>query len=179
MLSKLTNFTLKKFNTLFNEGHTNYRAHGGVAFFIHETIPNQKLILSIRLQAIAARINIGRDVNIVSIYNSQSHAISENFLSTLFQQIPKPVILTGDFNIYHLLWGGPAKVNRVCQVLSFINKNQLNLLNDGRHTGTSGTSNLAIDVTIAPPSLQPVLSWNVTDSPLSSCVITVNIQSKT
>ena len=33
---------------------------------------------------------------------------------------------------------------------------------------------------IASPSLQPILSWNVTDSPLCSehCMITVNIQSK-
>ena len=36
-LSKQTNFNLKKHNGLFKEGHTNYRAHGGVAVFIHET----------------------------------------------------------------------------------------------------------------------------------------------
>ena len=79
MLSKQTNFNVKNYNGIFKEGHTNYRAHGGVATFIYE-----KLLLNIPLQAIAARINMGRDVIIVSIYNLLSHAISENLLSSLF-----------------------------------------------------------------------------------------------
>ena len=59
-------------------------------------------------------------------------------------------------------------------------KNQLSILNDGRHTRTSGTSKSAIDLTIASPSLQPILSWYVTDSSKCSdhCMITVSIQSK-
>ena len=86
MLTKQTNFNLKNYNELFNKGHTNYRAHGGVAIFLHENVPYQKLILSISLQAVAARINMGRDVTLVSVYNSRSYTINENLLSTLFQQ---------------------------------------------------------------------------------------------
>ena len=87
MLLELSNFNLKIYNGLFKRCHTNYRAHGGVAIFIHETDPYQKLILDTVLQAIPARINIGRDVIIVSIYISRSQAISENQLSTFFQQL--------------------------------------------------------------------------------------------
>ena len=101
MLSKQTNFNLKNYNGLFKEGRTNYRAHGGAPIFIHETIPYQKSILSNFLQATSARINIGRDVTRVSISNLRSHNTSENLLSIIFQQLPKPVILTGDFNSYH------------------------------------------------------------------------------
>ena len=104
MLSKQTNFNLKNDNGLLKEGDTNYGTHGGVAIFIHETIPYQKLILTTSLQAIADRINIGRDVTIVSIYNSRSHALSEKLLSTLIQQVPKHVMLTGDFNSYNQKW---------------------------------------------------------------------------
>ena len=39
MLSKETSLILKYYNRLFKEGHTNYGAHGGVATFIHKTIP--------------------------------------------------------------------------------------------------------------------------------------------
>ena len=46
MLPKQTNFSLKNYNGLLDEGHTNIRAHGGVAFFIHVTMPSQKLILN-------------------------------------------------------------------------------------------------------------------------------------
>ena len=63
---------------------------------------------------------------------------------------------------------------------NFIIKNQLKILNDKRHTRTSGTSKMVTDLTIVFPSLQSILSWIVTGSPLSSdhCLITVNIQSK-
>ena len=91
-LSKKTNSNLKNYNGLFKEGHTNYRAHRGVAFFIHEIIPYQKLILNTPLQAGRARFNIGKDVTIISIYNSRSHDISENLLSIIFQQLHKPVV---------------------------------------------------------------------------------------
>ena len=70
--------------------------------------------------------------------------------------------------------------NRGYQVLILTNKNQLNILNDGRDTRISGTSKSTMDLTIAFPSLQAILSCNVSDRPLkfSHCVITVCVQSK-
>ena len=108
VLSKQTNFNLKKYNGLLKEGQTNYRAHGGAANFIHETITYQNVIFNTPLQALAARINIGRDMTIVSIHKSRNHAKSKNLSSTLSQKMPKPVILTGDFNSYHHIQGSPA-----------------------------------------------------------------------
>ena len=72
------------------------------------------------LQAIAARINIGIDVTMVSINNSRSHEIDQNLLSTLFHQLPKPVILTEDFNSYNQIWGSPENDVRGVKVLKFI-----------------------------------------------------------
>ena len=118
-LSKQTYFNLQSYNGFFKEGHTNPRAPGEVAIFIKETIPYQKLILNTPLQALAARNNIGRDVTKVSIYNSHSQAKNENLLSTLFHQLPKPVILRVPFSSYHQIWGSPAIDSRRCQVLSF------------------------------------------------------------
>ena len=158
MLSNQTTFNSKKYYSLFKEGHEIYRTHVGVAIFFHKNIPNQKIILNTPLEAIVARNNTRRDVIKVSIYNARSHAISKHLLSTLFQHLPKPVWLTGDFNSYH----------------------QTKILNDGRLTRTSGTSKSAIDLILASTFSQPILSWDVTDSPTSSdqCVITVNVQSK-
>ena len=70
MLSRQTIFNLKSYKGLFKEGHTNIRANGGLAIFIHETPPYQKITFNTPLQAIAARINIVRDVTVVSVYNS-------------------------------------------------------------------------------------------------------------
>ena len=76
--------------------------------------------------------------------------------------------------------GSLVNYKRRDKFLSFISKNQRNILNDGRHTRTSGTSKSGIDHTKASPLLQPILSLIVTDSPLcrDHCNITVNIQSK-
>ena len=76
--------------------------------------------------------------------------------------------------------GKPGKGYQGISYLKFYQQNQLNILNDGRHIRKSGTSKLQSDLTQATPSLQPILSWTVTDSPLSSdnCVITVTVQSK-
>ena len=86
MLTKQTNFNVKSYNGLFKEGHINRRAHRGVSKFVHDNIPFKKRAINTLLPAIAARINIGIDVTLVSIYNSRSHNISENLLSTLFHQ---------------------------------------------------------------------------------------------
>ena len=58
MLSKQTNFNFNNYNGFFKEGNTNYPAQGGIAIFIHENIPYQKLTLNTPLQAIGARINL-------------------------------------------------------------------------------------------------------------------------
>ena len=75
----------------------------------------------------------------VSIYNSGSCDMSDDLLSTLFQRLPEPVVLTGDFSSYVQIWGGPVNDNRGDGVLGFVDENPLNILGDRRHTRTSGT----------------------------------------
>ena len=122
MLSKQRNFNIKNDSGLFKEGHINRRAHGRVAVFIHDNIPFKEITTDTPLQAIAARLNIGIDVTVVSIYNSRSHDISENLLSTLLHQLPKPVILAGDFNSYNQIWESPENDVGGVKVLEFIKK---------------------------------------------------------
>ena len=72
MLSKQTNFNIKNYPGFFKEGHINRRPHGGVAIFIHSNIHFKETTINIPLQALAAKINTGIDVNIVSISNSRN-----------------------------------------------------------------------------------------------------------
>ena len=108
MLTKQANFNLKNYNELLEE-HTNYRAHRAVAMIIHETIPYPKIIFYTSIPSVAAEINIGRNVTIVSTFNSRSHAI----MKTSYQ-LPIPVILTKDFNSYHQIWESPANYSKGC-----------------------------------------------------------------
>ena len=107
MLSKQTNFNIKKYEGIFKERHKNRRAHEGVPVFIHKNILFKEITINTPLQVIAAGINIGIDVTVVSIYNSPSQDINENLLSTIFRQLPKPVILKGEFNSYNQIWVSP------------------------------------------------------------------------
>ena len=122
MLSKQTNFKIKNYSGLLEEGYINRRSHGGVAIFTHDNILFKETTINTPVQAIAARINIGIDVTIVSIYNSRSHEISENLSSILFHQLPKSVILTGDFNSYNQICGSLENDVRGVKVLKLIEK---------------------------------------------------------
>ena len=122
MLSKQTILKIKNYSGLFKEGHINRQSHGGIAIFIHDNIPFKEITVNTPLQALVDRTNIGIYVTIVSIYNSRNHEISENVLSTLVHQLPKPVILPGDFNSYNQIWGSPENDVGGVKVLKFIEK---------------------------------------------------------
>ena len=74
--------------------------HGRVAIFIYKAIPT-KTVIKIPLQAVASTVNMGRKVAVVTTHNFSGHHINKQILIDLFQQVPKPVTLTGDFNSYH------------------------------------------------------------------------------
>ena len=122
MPSSQTNFNSNYYNGLLKEGYTSYWAHGEVAVFIHKITSYQNLPLMTPVQAIAARFTLIRDVTIVPTCNSRSRDISEKLLSTLLQLQPKPVILKGDFNTCHQIWGNQLNDKWRSQVLNLINK---------------------------------------------------------
>ena len=86
------------------------------------------------------------------------------------------MILTGDFSIYHQIWGNLVIDIRECQVLNFINENPPNVLNNEGYTRTSGTSKSAVDALFTAHSL---LKFH-RESTLSNdhCVISVKILSR-
>jgi len=178
MLQKDTSFKLTNYTGILKEGHFNRRSHGGVGIYLHESVPFREINLTSPIQAVAIQANLGTLITVVSIYNSRSHQLTTTLLNNILEQLPKPVILAGDFNSYHQAWGSPTTDTRGNQVMKFIQDNNLNLLNDGRPTRTSGNSSSAIDLTLVSPQLHPLLDWSVTDSPLDSdhCLITIDLQ---
>ena len=77
---------------------------------------------------------MGIEVTVFTIYYSISHVIEQQILTNLFQQITKPVFLTGDFNSYHEYWGNSSNDRRRNKVLNFTQKHQLYLMNYVIHT---------------------------------------------
>ena len=114
----------------------------------------------------------------MSLYNSRIHEVNERLLSELKNQLPPPVLITGDFNSYHPIWGSDTADSRGTQVANFIENNNLNILNNCNATRISGSSRYSIDLSIISPSLQPQIEWLVSESPLDSdhCIIEMKIQ---
>lgn len=111
------------------------------------------------------------NISFLSIYIPvpSPHILSE--LCNIFNSIPSPVVILGDFNIHHTSWG-----SHFCDTLSapFIDiLDDLNLcfMNDGTPTRrVSPTQNChsAIDLSICSPDLSSLLHWKVLDSSFGS-----------
>ena len=122
----------------------------GLAFLIRNGIPYKPCPLQTNLQALAFQIKCTRLYTICNIYLSHHENITIQQLINLYHQLPPPVIIAGDFNAKHLLWGNTLSDRRGHIVESFLNQSPLILLNTGDPTHfhlQSGVST-AIDLVV-------------------------------
>jgi len=177
MLSDNNRFRLPHFNCMRRPGHYNRRAHGGVAIFCHESVPATEIPITSQIQAVAVRVQLHKLITICCVYSSRSHNLSEQLLDDLYRQLPKPVIILGDFNSYNTLWGSPTSDARGRIIEGFINSKGLNILNDGSPTRITSLSKTAIDLSILSPELSADIQWSVDPSPGDSdhCPISLSI----
>ena len=169
MITMENNFRLPHYNIVKKAGKFNRRPHGGVALFVHESVPSHnEIVLRTDLQAVAVEIFLHRKITVCSLYSPRSSNLNEELLTDLLRQLPSPVIIMGDFNAYHRVWGNATVDARGRQVLSFTQNNSLNIANDGEPTRTTQHSETVIDLTIVSPTLEPELEWKIFNSPLDS-----------
>ncbi len=98
----LRNFT--SYDILANVDRDN-RPHGGVSLLIKDNTPQSQVTLHTALKAVAARVTLHRTITICSVYLPPSQPIKLDELNHLYQQLPSPAILLGDFNAHNILWG--------------------------------------------------------------------------
>ena len=68
-----------------------------LSILIRKYIPQNKININSHLQAIAVSATLHKTVTICSLYIPPHDHINENELNNLFEQLPKPFILMGDF----------------------------------------------------------------------------------
>ena len=122
---------LPGYNVESQDGHFNRTAHGGVATYIHSELPYSRIQISSRIQAVAIRVQLKMLTTICNIYSSRSHQLTATDLNDLIAQLPRPLILLGDFNAYHQMWGSINCDARGEIVSSVCLQNNLNILNSG------------------------------------------------
>lgn len=155
------------YHGLCKQGHFNQRFFGGVALYIHHSCPFREITLDSPYQIVAAEIQIPHyhKLTVASIYLPPRKPFNVADFNHTLAQLPSPILLLGDFNAHHPLWGTSNADARGKMIETILNNNPLTPLNTGASTHESGS---AIDLTIATSQLAPDFRWSVGDSLLSS-----------
>ena len=166
-LKKDSNFKIANYAYIDEPLDTEGIAKGGVGFLIHEDIVYHRIKLNTKFQAIAIHAYLHKRVTICNIYINPQQNFSQADLENLTQQLPRPYILTGDFNSHHTLWHGLQPDSRGNIIEKFVLENDINILDENEHTYEvfrNGTLYKAhIDLTLITPDLQPDLDWTTLD----------------
>ncbi|GFO50021.1 RNA-directed DNA polymerase from mobile element jockey [Plakobranchus ocellatus] len=87
--------------------------------------------------------------------------VSKLSLAELFEQLPKPFLVLGDFNAHSPAWGDSRWDGRERMLEGFIGENDFIILNSGEQTVVPSAhhSTSAIDLAVASPSIAPECSW--------------------
>ena len=158
---------LSGYHGLCKQGHFNHRFHGGVALYLHNSYPYQEIRIDSPYQVVAAKISLKSHTSlcIASIYISPRTNLDKEEMNNIIRQLPRPFIITGDFNAHHTDWGNRTTDRKGNIVHEMITENNLNILNGRTPTHISGTG---IDLTISSADITPDLTWCVIPSVLSS-----------
>jgi len=161
---------LKNFRTFRQDNLSALNASGGVLIAVHNSFHAEIVPLHTHFQAIAVRIHSSSPVTICCIYLHHLDAVTSMLLEELVNQLPKPYILTGDFNAHHFLWGSNKTDQRGMEIESFMETADVTLLNNGSPTHfnvyTGNTS--AIDLSFCSPNLTHLITWSTHENLYSS-----------
>ena len=183
---------LKDKNTIQMKNYTSYyrnrseciNASGGVGIIIKNTIHSQRILINTNIEAIAVKVTIGnQNIHICNIYLSNQYRLDITELESLINQIPTPFIILGDFNSHNTLWNSYKTDKRGKQIETFINNNNIVILNDNAptHLNVSNGNLSAIDLTLCSHSIASHLEWQALNELYGSdhfpLIISINTQS--
>lgn len=122
--------------------------------------------------AIILKTSIG-NLSVVCTYappNAEGRYFRGRRLREIINDMPKPLLLSGDMNAHHVAFGCHSNDSRGNDVLNILDQNDLCILNTGSPTTVSrpNWNQSAIDITCVSPVLAPLCEWNVHDDAMGS-----------
>ena len=140
----------------------------GVAMLVNKNINFKELKLqtTTNIEAVAARVWLGRFYTICSIYLSPSLTVNETELLNLINQLPKPFLLLGDMNARHYRWGEHLCNDRGNLFEKILLEQDVTLLNEEEKTHYSvqhGSSTL-IDLSLCSTDCFPDFACSVQEN---------------
>lgn len=148
--------------------------HGGVAILIKNNIKHIPIHTSFfqDIQNIAITVDTSKGpLTILCVYCPPSSTqLRLQRLSTIINNLSKPLIVSGDFNAHHVAFGCRTTKSRGQVLYDVIDNANMCILNDGNMTTVPYPRRTpsAIDVTFVSAELAPLCEWTVHDDPLGS-----------
>ncbi|KAF4527282.1 hypothetical protein B566_EDAN007003 [Ephemera danica] len=173
----LTNQVYKHYNLIHS---SNLNGQAGIAFLVRRNLSFQTIdinVCSATLNAMVITVNINSLIlTIILIYSAPTAPLTLNNLNNIltksrFQSsYSNKLIIGGDFNAHHTLWGGRFNSSKGNEIVKFINDNDVILLNDGSFTriGATNQHNSAIDLTFVSANAFTTSAWQVHQDSLGS-----------
>ena len=151
--------------TLSSRGYhcLNSTGRGGAGLLIRNDVPHRQVIIRTTLQAVAATVFIGKQYTVCSIYLPPSGAILNSELSELMEQLPRPVLLLGDFNARDPAWGDYLSNHRAAQIQKLTSDFDMGIANteDYTHYHIQTDSYTCIDLSLITTDAFADFSWRV------------------
>ncbi|GFO37289.1 RNA-directed DNA polymerase from mobile element jockey [Plakobranchus ocellatus] len=147
-------------------GYTLLLPQGGspgseAALLIRNGTRFSEIDLKTGLHAAAATISLEKNLTVCSLYLPPNSHVSKLSLAGLFEQLPKPFLVLGEFNAHSPAWGDSRWDGRGRMLEEFTAENDLIILNSGGQTFVHSAyhSTSAIDLAVASPSIAAECSW--------------------
>src|SRR5215469_2817167 len=127
--------------------------------YLFGILNSDAILLQTRLNSVAARVILSRPYSLCSLYLLRSEAVSYEDLEDLIKQLQPPIILVGDFNILHPMWGDNSTSPNANIVIELIAKHNMVCINSGAptHYHQASQSFTHIDISLC---LNIILIWS-------------------
>ncbi|GFN89045.1 RNA-directed DNA polymerase from mobile element jockey [Plakobranchus ocellatus] len=134
---------------------------GKAALLIRNGTRFSEIDLKTGLHAAAATISLEKTLTVCSLYLPPNSSVSKLSLAELFEHLPKPFLVLGDFNAHSPAWGDSRWDGQGRMLEVFTAENDLIILNSGEQTFVHSAyhSTSAIDLAVASPSIAAECSW--------------------
>ena len=136
----------------------------GVALLVSNSVAHSSVVLQTHIEAIAARVTVdNKTYTFCNIYMSPNKTFTRASIEDLFEQLPRPVVLMGDFNAHNPVWGSDLPNHRGELLENIFDLRNLCVLNDGSvtflHRANNATS--CLDLTVVDPAIAIDFHWSV------------------
>ena len=170
-LKENIHFSLSRYNFIRKD---RYDGYGGVGILISNRISYQILNtdnVTPDLECVGLSIDTNDAYfNIYCVYKKPQVNINKNQWLHFLQNLKKPFILGGDFNVHNECWGNSFTDRAGVALLDAVHDECLISLNDGSPTRLTapGFAVSAVDLTFCTSCLAPNLNWRVLDDTMGS-----------